>query len=195
MRWVIFAGRFQPFHVGHFDVTAAAVSTLRQDDVLVLAAIAPGVPIKDPLNKEFTKAAEEHHRPERNPWPLPIRLLALTSVANHFRGLYPHSAIIVSAVPRPDYELHTLQSWFPGERIWVIPEAKEEFDHAKMRFFEMNGEQVVRRTDPTNVSGRELRRLWELGKVEEMKIHIPPCVHAAYLMWRDSHEGARELGE
>jgi cytidylyltransferase-like protein len=184
MRWIIFAGRFQPFHVGHFEIVRQSLERIISGDVLILAAISPEPSSIRAVDENFAMAAAEHHLPERNPWPVPIRLLALSAIAAHFRHTYPHIPVAVSAIPRPDYGWDTVRAWFPGSRVWVIPSAGEAFDEAKAKFFIQNGEQVIRYTDPTKVSGKELRELWESGHTEQMKPYLPECVHEAYLWWR-----------
>jgi len=187
MRWVIFAGRFQPFHVGHFEVVRQSLENSVPGDVLILAAISSDPASKLAVDESFALVAAEHHLPERNPWPVPIRLLALSAIATHFQETFHNIPIAVSAIPRPDYGWETVRAWFPGSRIWVIPNADEAFDEAKAEFFKSKGEQVIRFADHSKVSGKELRELWHTGNHEQLKPYLPHCVHKAYLSWRNTY--------
>lgn len=178
---VIFAGRFQPFHCGHMSVIQQALATLDPNDVLILAAVAQiglDFPAVDPI---FAQSAKEHHLPERNPWPLVVRLSALMEVAKVLKESSPERDIVVTAIPRPDYGWKQIQAWFLGPRVWLIPIAQEAFDDDKAAFFESMGDQVLRHTDESGVSGRELRDMWSNCKINKMKQYMPECVHNSYL--------------
>ena len=179
-RQVIFAGRFQPFHFGQKTVIRDAMTLIAPEDVFVLGVIAQmGIEIPA-ADQKFAEAAEEHHRPERNPWPLWVRIMALMEVAKSIEQFVPQRKIIVTAIPRPDYGWRQIQTWFSGPRIWVIPVAQEYFDEQKAAFFEAMGDQILRCKDDSGISGRELRNMWEKGLVDNMKKHLPECVHSAY---------------
>ena len=182
MRWIIFAGRFQPFHLGHFEVVERTINSLcTPATILTLAAVTQETFESSTGDVAFTHVADEHHLPERNPWSLSTRLWALGGVTNYFRERHPELQINTTLLPRPDYGLRVIRSWFPGERSWIVPEAGEMFDEAKVKFFVDSGEKVVRVPDTSNVSGRILRESWKIGDVEEMRRQLPECVHRAYL--------------
>jgi hypothetical protein len=180
-RWVIFAGRFQPLHLGHMHTMNSFASRMVARDVLVLAAVvSDGLMSGAVVDDEFRQTSEEHHVPERNPWPLPTRLRALGLAAQDLRSRYVIKAC-VTALPRPDLAWEVIRAWFPGERMWLIPSAGERFDDAKAEFFAKRGDAVVRVRDETGVSGRELREYYRTGQLQRLRMYLPECVRETYL--------------
>lgn len=178
---VLFAGRFQPFHVGHLEVLRSAFGGLQEGQVLVVAAIAPFPRAVGACDAEFLAAAAEHHSLERNPWNLAIRLEAIGALVHELRAEYPGRRVVITPMPRPDYAWSVVELWFPGDRIWVIPTAGEGFDEEKAAFFQRRGDRVLRYDDRSNVSGRALRELWLQRRSAEMAEFIPGPMRAAYL--------------
>jgi len=126
----IFAGRFQPFHNGHLEVLRQLCQKVGPEDTIVLAVVAP-FQSQDIKDKAFLEASEEHHKPERNPWDVSVVLSAVSHVAlTEGYG----KRILTTLLPRPEYGWETIVKWFPGERIWVIPLAQEDFDEKKVIF-------------------------------------------------------------
>lgn len=185
MRWIIFAGRFQPFHIGHWRVVKQVIPQLQAQDQLILATVAPMAAAEDsitakPIDAGFAATAQEHHLPERNPWSTAQRLLALRAIAQQVETSHPNLSIATTAIPRPAYGWAFIQAWFPGERVWVIPKAGEAFDEAKNEFFLNQGDQTLRVEDNSQISGRELRQLWADHQVAAMQPYIPACLYGIY---------------
>lgn len=180
--WIV-SGRFQPFHGGHLAVARSACAAMPWDSTLVLAVVAPLKGLPDTPN-EFASIAEEHHSPDRNPWSITTRLMALVRVVQALSVDYPETSVVASAIPRPDLGWETLVSWFPGERTWVVPDAQEDFDNAKVDYFLENGDAVVRFKDETNVDGRLIRSRFA-SDPEAASLLLPEVVRQTYLAgWR-----------
>lgn len=173
----IFAGRFQPFHNGHMQVFQQICEKLTPTDTLALAVVAP-FESEDIRDMDFLKASKEHHLPSRNPWDVTVSLSAVTQIAraSHYNG-----QIITTLLPRPEYGWKTIVSWFPQKRIWVIPQAEEDFDDKKSAYFTKMGDKTIRFQDTTNISGRELREYYKKGQFEEFASKIPNGLADIYL--------------
>ena len=175
MSYYIFAGRFQPFHLGHLDVLKQSVLNLEKDDVLVVAVVTK---IKGhAIDDKFAKSAAEHHFPDRNPW-LPI--VALKAISKLVKEMYPLNEILTTVLPSPDTSWTEIKKWYPADRIWIIPDAGEEFDNKKVEFYQKCGERVVRYSDNTGISGKDLRDYYQLGDYESFKKHMPANITDVY---------------
>ena len=120
---------------------------IKATDIIVLGVIAPFLPKEaDIKDNEFFMASEEHHLPDRNPWEVSVPLYAVSRIArlSHYSG-----QIITTLLPRPECGWQTITSWFPQDRIWVIPSAGEEFDEKKQDYFTKMGDKVIRFEDTT----------------------------------------------
>lgn len=175
----IFAGRFQPFHNGHLEVVKSVLSKLTEEDNFVIAIVSP-FDASHVVDDNFHHTAIEHHLPERNPWSVSERTRAL---ANLVVDLSNEFSIIpsVTAIPRPDYGWQIIEKWFPETRVWVIPNAGEEFDESKAIFFHERGDEVWRVDDHSQVSGYELRKAIKALDFEYARAYIPVCMQAIYL--------------
>jgi len=175
MSYHIFAGRFQPFHVGHLDVLEKGIADLGDDDVLVVAVVTAfkGVII----DTSFAKTAAEHHAPDRNPWGPLVSLRAVSQLA---RKMGASEQIITTILPAPDTCWLEITKWFPSDRKWIIPDSKEQFDDVKAEFFQKCGESVLRYKDSSSVSGRELRGYYLNSDYENFKMHIPEMIVDIY---------------
>jgi hypothetical protein len=181
--WIL-SGRFQPFHWGHLAVARSACAAMPDDCTLILAVVAPLIGDKV-TNNDFTLIAEEHHTAERNPWTLTTRLLALQEVAELLYREYPGTSVAVSAIPRPDLGWDTLLRWFPGDRTWIVPDAQEDFDEAKVSYFREKGENVIRFNGETSVDGRLLRARFAVD-ASSASLLLPDMVRDAYVAgWRN----------
>lgn len=174
----IFSGRFQPFHNGHMQVFEQLCKKINVTDTIVIGVIAPFEPKKaDIKDKDFFRASEEHHLPDRNPWEVTIPLYAVSRIArlSHYTG-----RIITTLLPRPECGWQTIQSWFPQKRIWVIPSAGEDFDEKKCKYFTKMGDGVIRFQDTTDISGRELREFYKKRQYKKFADNVPSEVVDIY---------------
>ena len=183
----IFSGRFQPFHNGHMQVFNQLCDQLSPTDTIVLGVVSP-YKSSDIIDKDFLKASEEHHLPDRNPWDVLVPLAAITKVA---RSSAYSAQIITTLLPRPEYGWNIIKEWFPQKRIWVIPQANEDFDEKKKDFFESLGDKVLRIKDSTNVSGRELREYYKRGEYENFLSHVPEGL--ANIYFKEDIKGDAEI--
>ncbi|MCL2258070.1 MAG: adenylyltransferase/cytidyltransferase family protein [Candidatus Bathyarchaeota archaeon] len=106
MSYHIFAGRFQPFHIGHMKIVEQAVQHLGSEDILLIAVITSvnGIIIDD----NFAKSAMEHHLPERNPWFPIVPLKAITSLCNTNYS----KQILTTILPCTDTFWTETKKWF-----------------------------------------------------------------------------------
>jgi hypothetical protein len=176
--WIL-SGRFQPFHWGHLAVARSACAAMPGDSTLILAIVAPLIEVVEESG-EFTSVAREHHTEDRNPWTVTTRLLALARVAEILSRDYPGKRISVSSIPRPDLGWRTLQAWFPGHRTWVVPDADEQFDEAKVAYFREKGEQVIRFNGETEMDGRSLRAQFAKDSIAAGML-LPAMVREAFV--------------
>jgi hypothetical protein len=188
MKWVVFAGRFQPFHHGHWEAICACMKEAPGDAAIVLGVVAPSHSPsgRDDLARSFSREAAEHHQPGRNPWDLSVRLraaLAVARVVNSFGS--SQDRLLVTALPRPDYAFDTIRLWFPGERTWAIPDAGEEFDEIKETYFLARGDQVMRITCLCGVSGRELRSAYASQRRDQFRKGVPSFLWEIYAALED----------
>lgn len=155
----------------------------------VLAVVAPSqaATASDSLAKSFSRDAEKHHQPERNPWHLDVRLRVAMAVANEVKTSEPTLPdVLVTAIPRPDRAYETLRLWFPGKRVWVIPNGGEEFDESKERFFLARGDRVLRIPGTYSVRGSHVRAALVAGQMEEFRQSVPS------FLWEIYAPGSRE---
>ena len=185
----IFAGRFQPFHNGHKQVFDKICEKMSSTDVLVLAVVSPYTSdnIKD---KSFAEATTEHHEADRNPWYVSVPLMAVSRIAR----LCPRSEqIITTLLPRPEYGWDIIEKWFPNDRVWIIPNAGEDFDDKKSCYFRSLGDRVERISDITGVSGWNLRNLYKEGNYNEFKKHVPEGIAEIYFRGRDNSSAQNDF--
>ena len=185
----IFAGRFQPFHNGHKQVFDKICEKMSSTDVLVLAVVSPYTSdsIKD---ESFVIASTEHHDADRNPWYVSVPLTAVSRIAR----LCPRSEqVITTLLPRPEYGWDIIEKWFPGDRVWIIPNAGEDFDEKKSSYFRSLGDRVERISDTTGVSGWNLRNLYKEGNYNEFKSFVPDGIAEIYFRGRDNSSAQNDF--
>ena len=170
LKYIIFTGRFQPFHNGHFEILNQIIADWKEDCVIVLAVIAPAYGI--PIDKSFSHMIDEQLQPERNPWPVIVPLLAVNKIIESLKSKGINN-IVSSILPCPDKSIIRLKDWFPDERYWIIPSAGEEFDDSKSEFYIRNNEKVVRYNDTTGVNGWQLRNHYFNGEFELFSKGLP----------------------
>lgn len=175
----IFAGRFQPFHNGHFQILESLVEHAKEGDNIIVAIVSQTQDNSKIIDSEFTNKAKEHHSPERNPWSAVTRLVALQKLVSSF--VNEQINISVTIIPRPDLGWETIINWFPCNRIWVIPDAGEKFDENKSVFFKSKGEEVLRLKENTNISGWELRESIKNNDVTIFRKSTPSMVQEIYI--------------
>ena len=157
MHYYIFKGRFQPFHYGHLQIVEKSIALLKNNDVLVLAAMCSFDCSLEIVDETFSKKAAEHRLPERNPWGSLIALEAISEISKQYSNC---CKIITTLMPYPNLAWPIVKNWFPLNRVWIIPEAGERFDEDKAIFYKKQGERVIRITDDSKISGRELREYY-----------------------------------
>lgn len=176
----IFAGRFQPFHYGHLEVFEKSIEKLKEHEILILAAISP-FQMSHPADAHFAKIAEEHHQNNRNPWGIESILQVTNKIVQVYSNEHKNKKIITTLIPRPDYGWDVITRWFNCERIWIIPNAQEEFDDEKEKFFLSKGDNVLRYQDTQEISGWDLRNSFYQDNITMFKKHVPDFLHDIYL--------------
>ena len=68
----------------------------------------------------------------------------------------------------------------PMNRKWIIPDAGELFDDIKANFYRSQGENVIRYSEDTGISGHTLRELYKKGGYDNFKKFVPPQIVDIY---------------
>lgn len=110
------------------------------------------------IDEAFSEKAAEHRLPERNPWGPIVALAAISEVSKQYANC---CKIITTLMPYPNLAWPVIKNWFPLNRVWIIPDAGEDFDDEKAIFYKKQGENVVRIGDDSEISGRELREYYK----------------------------------
>jgi len=178
--WVIVAGRFQPFHIGHWHLLQTVAKDLRQNQTLVIGVISAEQELTT-TSMAMIEGANAHHTPSSNPWPIGIRLRAVAKVSEMIMHSEPTLEAIYIPLPRPDLHWSTIEAWLPGPRLWIIPDVGDSFDNAKADFYAAQGDSVRRIVGERLASATSLRQdanLWEA--------RVPEFVRNIYQSWSPS---------
>lgn len=169
--YVIYCGRYQPFHNGHLQMLRAALRLSARQHVL-------GVIINS-VSSASGKRATKHlkrgdlaQRPERNPLTIAERLLLIREVM-HLEGL--DAQVVLTAIPRPELYWEIVRAMMPGTRTWVLPQQLDEFDRGKKKFFESRGDRVALVHSSRLLSGTSIREALVSGDARVAKA-VPKSV-------------------
>ena len=176
----IFAGRFQPLHEGHVLVARAACEAMPAQSTLVLGVVVP-VGTHVGAVSDLANLAAEHHLPERNPWTVASCLAAATSLSRLLSMEYPEKRVATTAIPRPDIAWDIVKAWFPDKITWVVPNAGESFDEAKVTYFQEMGDKVKRFVDNSKVDGRAIRAAFERDPTSAALL-LPEIVRETFVL-------------
>lgn len=88
-------------------------------------------------------------------------------------------------MPVPNYAWNLINDWVTQNRIWVIPDAGEEFDNDKAAFYSRMNESIIRVPDCSGVSGRELRKAYFADDFDFFSNNIPSSIVDLYWNKRD----------
>lgn len=179
MRYKIFNGRFQPFHKGHLSVLEQVVADLKHDDILVVGIVSPfqNGEMSSIENTDYSKLVLEQLLPERNPW-LPI--VPMRAVSEILAGMNIKNRYLTTFMPSPSSNFSQIKKWFPSNRVWIIPNAGEEFDEKKAAFYLSQGEQVLRYEEKTGISGWDLRKHFLASDYNSFSRAVPKQVVDIY---------------
>jgi len=157
------------------EIFNKSIRGLGKNDSLIIGIITS---IKGEIvDDDFAKKAIEHHEVERNPWLPFVPLKALTTLINTYEK---HDNIILTILPCPDTSWDEIKKWFPYDRKWIIPSAGEAFDEDKVKFYTSQGEAIIRYTENSNISGRELRNYLYSSDYDNFSKHIPKTIVDIY---------------
>jgi cytidyltransferase-like protein len=166
-------GRFQPFHVGHLEIARKAMEKY-PNEALLIGVIVPHGPTKDHFSPEaqrLDEAATKRIKPEDNPWSALARVRAVRrAVAKELSN----QAIEVIPVPRPETAWQFFTTLIPENRIWVLPEERDEFEQAKYNMYTAAGDKVCEvKMDRSIVSGTEIRDLLRNSQHDKVIEKLP----------------------
>lgn len=176
---LLFAGRFQPFHVGHLDSMQRLIEEHRPSE-LVLCVLG-GVPdgFVDEEESDLRTHAQAHHVAERNPWPLTTTMAAAARICSHLVQAHPSLLAAPLSMPRMDLAWPFVERWIPAPRCWAVPQTIDAFSMAKRDFFLGHGDEVVLFDEQRITSGEFIRSSMAAGDPLTRTL-IPDLVHDIY---------------
>jgi len=137
-RVLVWEGRFQPVHRGHVAFVRELVP--RADRLVVVVVANETSDERASAVPAFSAVVDEHHRSEKNPWPLWLRhrLVQRTLAAT-----FPDADITVLGGHRLDLDWPLYDRLLPEGRIFAVP-TRDEFEDAKAAAWQELGQSVER---------------------------------------------------
>ena len=138
----IYAGRFQPFHLGHMSVVSRTLETGNTPLVIgvIINTVKSGAALTEAARRvsEYGDVAQD---PEKNPLdPLTrVSLIRAACIAACFED-----KVTVTVIPRPERHWEMIQQLFRAPRCWILPDKIDSFDSLKADFYQEQGDKVVR---------------------------------------------------
>lgn len=152
--YLLFCGRFQPFHNGHLSLLRRTARHSGQIVVGVLITMKSSAPTATSPANDFTALGDQRCEEDLNPFTVVDRVRMISASV----GAEPWSAgAVVVAVPRPDLYWQLIEAMFPGLRTWILPTNDDPINDAKERFYSAKGDRVLRIVVDSDVSGTGIR--------------------------------------
>lgn len=176
--FAIWEGRFQPMHVGHERYVKRM---LEHADALLLIVLANETSAEFPAGTSpcpaFTAEVDQHHRSEKNPFPLWLRLMIVQTVLRESLPAADASRVFVSAGHRMDldpefYRRHLL----PVDGVFLTP-TRDAYEDAKAGFWDTLGRACARIdvSDLPDVSATAVRDAMANHDMAKLDRMLPPA--------------------
>jgi len=150
---LILPSRFQPFHNDHLKTLRIALN--KTSGQIFLGIVVNTIQSEKTIN-DFEIEARKHNSPERNPFT-PVERITMIRDCLQEEFVNDFFRIIPILLPRPEANWTLIKNMFNYTRIWVVPDAGEEFDNMKANFFESMGDRVLRIKMNSEVDGYSIR--------------------------------------
>ena len=169
-RDVVWEGRFQPIHFGHLGYVGRMLDNCDSLTVVVVANELSTAHTDSVLAVPwFSRQVDHHHRLEKNPWPLRLRvdLVKATLDSEFGRG-----AVTVVGGHRLDLDWNLWDQLLPQDRIFVTP-LRDAFEDDKARAWAALGQRVERLEvqDLPKISATDVRRRLADGRSVDGWLH------------------------
>ncbi|MEV6180223.1 hypothetical protein [Streptomyces sp. NPDC052015] len=161
--YAVWAGRFQPFHLGHFRTIRRMARLGRPLTIAVIATSAASG------RGAYGRRAAEAGAACRNPLTVWERM-EMIRLALSAEPLPVELRVI--GVPRPDVDWHLTASFYPSARVIYLTD-RDEFESVKLRHYTSLGEDVVvvGVKDLPTVSASEVRARIRAGAEWQSMLH------------------------
>lgn len=141
-------GRFQPFHIGHFDYLQAALQ--------LATKLYVGITNPDPTTTAASSSDAHRHLASSNPFPYYLRaqMVQQSLLADEATRARMSD---VTIVPFPIHCPELWRYYIPAEHVTQFIRTLDPWDHEKHRLFERHGYDVVVLAGDRMFSGTEIR--------------------------------------
>ena len=142
-------GRFQPFHIGHFDYLRSA---LKQCSRLIV-----GITNPEPRATREAKSDDHRHRPEHNPFSFYLRARMIEETLQRCPEC-DNWAAHLTIVPFPIHTPEVWQFYVPGRNVVQFLRLLDPWDHEKRDAFIKFGYHVQTIPGDRMMSGIAIRK-------------------------------------
>lgn len=171
---ILCAGRFQPFHNGHYELLKAALACGPGEVVVgVIINSLAQERAKELRVTDMMRLGDSRQSAAANPLSVLERVRMISKLVSS-EGLDERVSVV--PLPRPEIYWELIQAILPGQRTWVLPRNDDPFEKNKQNFFMERGDLVVLTEFGEHMSGTEIRKLWVAGH-EDLKIHVPSVIY------------------
>ncbi len=168
----IWEGRFQPIHKGHVQFIKKILTLADNVWIIVLAnETSKSTSISTKLIlPSFTHEVDQHHRKEKNPYPLGLRLRMVQQTLRTVLSNDELDRVTIACGHRLDLDPTFYKSQlFPPERVFLTP-TRDAYENSKAAFWRAFGETCIRVdvSDFPEVSATRVRRAIENDNQQEI---------------------------
>lgn len=166
-------GRFQPAHLGHFEILKHSLKLLNLPHVCILTTYFGW----DSCDSEYSHMAKYNYSLSKNPFSVWERFTLLRLGLKEL-GLEKYVSIIVA--PRHDWNWDIVSSFYPPSRLICLTN-KDEFENSKAELWKSRGEKIkiinVKKISPV-LTTTDIKRQVASGK--SWKYFLPKSTHTYF---------------